>query len=101
VFAWTALALAGLAIAVTVTYTATRLVGEHIGLSAEPRVEGSRLIAPTSRTRSITGGPPDVRRAARIVGARVSAAAGPSAATAQPPPSGENGDEGGDGEGDD
>jgi hypothetical protein len=102
VAAWTALALAGLAIAVTVTYTATRLVGEHIGLSAEPRIEGSRLVAPAPSARPVAGGStdavPDVRRAARIVGTGVAAvdrpAAPPSTTEVHPPTDREHGDDG-------
>ena len=83
--AWLALALAGLAIAVGVTYAATRLVGEHIGLSAEPQMEGSRLVAPASSAQSGAARADAARAAeqeARLGAASLGAGAGASASQA-------------------
>jgi len=49
--AWVAVGLIGLALAAGVTYAATPLSSQHIGLSAEPPSAG-RELAPRDRARS-------------------------------------------------
>lgn len=49
VLAWIAVGLIGLALAAGVTYAATQLSSQRIGLSAEPPSAGEELAPPTPR----------------------------------------------------
>lgn len=48
-FAWIAVGLVGLALAAGVTYAATQLSSQRIGLSAEPPSAGEELAPPAGR----------------------------------------------------
>lgn len=50
--AWIAVGLVGLALAAGVTYAATQLSSQRIGLSAEPPSAGEELAPPAPRTRA-------------------------------------------------
>jgi hypothetical protein len=50
--AWIAVGLVGLALAAGVTYAATQLSSQRIGLSAEPPSAGEELAPPAARTRT-------------------------------------------------
>jgi hypothetical protein len=56
--AWTLAALAGLLIAVAITYAASTLSSQHVGLSSEPLTAGERLVPQAARpTRTPTPRP--------------------------------------------
>ena len=65
--AWIAVGLIGLALAAGVTYAATQLSSQRIGLSAEPPSAGEQLAPPAKRTtaRQRASEPRDDRGAAR------------------------------------
>lgn len=61
--AWIAVGLAGLALAAGVTYAATQLSSQRIGLSAEPPSAGEELVPKLTTTPRRTSAPPKDRTA--------------------------------------
>ena len=51
-FGWAALALLGLVLAAAISIAASRLSGQHIGLSSEPLTAGARLSPAQSVTQT-------------------------------------------------
>ena len=74
---WAAAALAGLALAVGITYAAGTLSSQRIGLSSEPLSAGDRLVAPSA-----------VRRPPRTMPQPVPRPRRPASPTTTAPPGG-------------
>jgi hypothetical protein len=52
--AWTLAAVAGLVLAVAISYAASTLSSQHVGLSSEPLSAGDRLVPRATRTPTAT-----------------------------------------------
>jgi hypothetical protein len=80
--AWTLAAVAGLVLAVAISYAASTLSSQHVGLSSEPLTAGDRLVPRETRTPTAR---PTAAPTARPTGTATPAGS-PPAPTATAPP---------------
>lgn len=83
---WTALALAGLAIAAGVAFAASHLVSQRIGLASQPLNAGRELAPQTARPRARPGDPREAPRRGAPIRSTTAPAPAPPVTTVPPAP---------------